>query len=492
MAETDMTDLKARVLSAVRWSAGIFVFSRLLSLTRTLFIARLLGPAELGLFGAAAIVVGIAETISHPGFQPALVQSKTVEDRALHTAWTLQAGRGLLISAGLLLVAPIIAGVIGDGRVVPLVRALAVCTLLSGLVNIGIVHLERELDYRRQFYLSVVASLVDVGASLLALAITRSVWALIVGTVAGSATRLALSYVVHPFRPRPALDFSAARRLLAYGKWISASGTMILAIENLDDLSAAFFLGTSALGIYQMAYRIINLPATEIMGPVAGIAFPTYSRLWDDPAMLRRAFQRMTLGVLGVAVPATVWLMLYFDPLARMILGPEWTQIAPLGRILGVFVLARLLGWSLGALFQAVGRPDYVGKITAVHLSALVPALVLLVPRWGIVGLAWAVVLPILLSQMLGWWLVSRRQLIPISEIGRVIGQPVLLALLAGGVAAVVGWYLDAGPTLILGSIVFWAAYAVAFELVSARSGSVGLRSMIADLLTRPAALRSG
>ena len=51
------------------------------------------------------------------------------------------------------------------------------------------------------------------------------------------------------------------KELNNYGKWIAGSNFLQFVYSQGDDLLVGRMLGTTSLGLYQLAYRISNLPA---------------------------------------------------------------------------------------------------------------------------------------------------------------------------------------------------------------------------------------
>jgi O-antigen/teichoic acid export membrane protein len=107
----------------------------------------------------------------------------------------------------------------------------------------------------------------------------RNVWALVWGGLAASFVRLFMSYLIHPYRPRLSLARKELQELFGFGKWLLGSGVLVFLVTQGDDLFVGKVLGPAALGLYQMAYLISNLPATEISRTMAQVAFPAYSKL---------------------------------------------------------------------------------------------------------------------------------------------------------------------------------------------------------------------
>lgn len=70
-------------------------------------------------------------------------------------------------------------------------------------------------------------------------------------------------------------------------------------------------------------------------------------------------------------------------------------------QILCIFGALRSIGATFGPLFQSVGRPDLVGKFSCFQLAFMAVVIYPLAIRWNILGVALAVVIPMIAAQVL-------------------------------------------------------------------------------------------
>jgi len=285
--------LSNRVIKGGLWVFALRILNRGLGFMRTLVLARLLAPEDFGLLGIAMLSISTLETFSQSGFQAALIQKKENVESYLDTAWTVSAVRGIALFLILFLSAPVIASFFNSPEANLVIRVVALSTLLSGLRNIGIVFFQKELEFNKQFSYEFSATLVDLTVAITLAFILKNVWALVWGGLAANLTRLLMSYVLHGYRPRVRFEKEKFQELFGFGKWVLASSIIIFLITQGDDIFVGKMLGVTTLGLYQLAYLISNLPATEITHVISQVSFPAYSKLQDDISKLREAYLRV-------------------------------------------------------------------------------------------------------------------------------------------------------------------------------------------------------
>ncbi len=390
--------LGQRAVRAGFWVFGIRITSRLLGSVRMIVLARLLAPEDLGLMGIALLAASALETFSQTGFDAALIQQRERTYSYLDTSWTAQVIRGVLLFGILLTCAPFVSAFFNAPEAAAIVRAIAVAELLEGFTNIGIIHFKKELEFNKQFVFESSATLADLVVTVSLAFILRNVWALVFGLLAGKAAHCIASYVIHPYRPHPAFDRRQLRELLGFGKWVFGSSVLVFLLTQGDDALVGKLLGASTLAFYQVAYRISNLPATEITHVIFQVAFPAYSKLQDNIPKLRSAFLAALQITALLSIPLAGLTFVLALPLTTILLGEKWLPIVEAMQVLSLFGVLRSIGASLGAIALATGQPQIETKISVVQLSLLAAIIYPLTRRWGILGTSWATIVPMIVS----------------------------------------------------------------------------------------------
>ncbi len=373
----------------------------MLGLVRTVILARLLLPGDIGLVHLALSVIGGLHAFATTGLQPALIHRRDVDAAVLNTAWVISTLRGVLLCAILVGVAPFLADFFNQPLVGPIIRFLALNQILDGLRNIGFVLFQKELDFKRRatFYLlaGFLTTVVSAGAALL----LRNVWALVIGEMFGGLIRLYLSYRIHPYRPKLKWDSKIALELFNFGKHILAFRIIDYFLLSGDDLLVGRFLGPEALGFYAYAYVIANLPATVISTSVTGVILPVYAKLHDETTALPATFLRTFRFVGFLSFPSGLLMLALAPQLTRILLGETWLPMVPGLRVLCIFGVLRSFGFMYGALFQGIGSPDRLKNIAFWQLVSTAVVIYPCLTRFGLVGVATAVTFGIFIFDLL-------------------------------------------------------------------------------------------
>jgi O-antigen/teichoic acid export membrane protein len=452
------TDAPARVdETGVELKRGAFLntIAMLASNFRGIFtflVARLLGPAALGIFSVAWSTTDILSKIGVLGLDNAIItfiaRSEAVGDRARsRMLFRLAAVLGVaqsIITAGIVIAA---IRLFSDRlRLQPeMVSALAVllCAMpgialyrISTSVSRGMKVMQHDIYSR-----GVTEPIVTTLAFLLALAVGLGKFApevaAIIGTAASGLVALFLASKLFRHTPPdrdPPSRLHEARRLIGYSASISAYQLINTFISRLDVILLGYFIGRApgvtlaTVGIYAAVVdtanglRKVNQAFNPIFAPVVAGMTAT-----GDHERAIHTYARLAQWMLWILLPlvAVMWLaggtiLLIFGPTFQQ--GSVWLGIVALASAINAFV-------ALGETVIMVQRPRLNLLHSSITCAVAVGGLLWLIPRFGALGAAFGIVLPYIVQGILRY--VTLRFVFHWKDSWRDIGPPMIAALIA-------------------------------------------------------------
>jgi lipopolysaccharide exporter len=432
-----MSDLNRKMAKGAAWLVLFRLTERGIGFVSTLILARLLVPADFGLVAMATSMLAALELLGAFSFDLALIQNQKAERRHYDTAWTFAVAFGVFKAVMLCLLAAPAAAFFAEPRIESLMYVLALCTLVAGFDNIGIVAFQKDLQLHKEFWLGLTRKLVGFAVTVTLAFWLRNYWALIAGILATRVTALVLSYAVHPFRPR--LSWAGAGELFGFSKWLLLNNFLIFINNRGTDFVIGKLSGARALGLYSVSYEIANLPTTELVWPISRAIFPGYSRIAHDRPLLGRTFLQVIGLVALLTIPAGALIGLAAESFVLVLLGPKWVDTIALIQVLAVFGIVRSLHGPTGSVYVAIGRPRVVAGLQAVQLGLAIGMMLLLVPRLGVIGAAWAMLAGALVAAMLNYAMALRELHLRLAQLAAVLWRPTLGALVMAASVASVG-----------------------------------------------------
>lgn len=373
------------------WISLLRIFERGLQLVRTIVLARILAPGDFGVYGIALLTLSILETFSETGFQQALIQKKHATKNEFNVAWTIQIIKSSTIAALCVLGAPLAAIFFDSPEVVPILRVIGLAVVLVGFSNIAIVTFEKDLKFSKYFQYRFLGSIAETIAAVAAAIVLKSVWALVIGLLVGNLVRCVMSYVITKFKPKFVLKSTQTKSLWGFGKWIFTSSILSFGLTEGDDIVVGKLQGTEALGFYQLAYRISNLPALEISNIVSRVTFPAYATIQDRVEKLKSAFLKVLQPMVLISIPISGFLFIFAYDFTVLFLGDKWVAIVPAMQLLVWWGAIRGIISSESSLFLAIGKPKLITVFQIIQTVILYSMLFPLTVSLGFIGTSIAV-----------------------------------------------------------------------------------------------------
>lgn len=425
-------NLNRRMSRGVAWMVLFKVAERGIALVSMVVLARLLVPADFGLVVLATSLIGLLEVLGAFGLDISLIRQPDTSREHFDAVWTFKVLFGLFVGVVAASLAPVAAWLYDDPRLVAVMLTLAAARAVAGFENTGVVNFRKELQFDREVSFMLAKRLVTSLLMTIPLALAlRSYWALLLGNLFGACFAVALSYVAHPYRPRPSLRGLA--QLMTFSKWLLVSSLMEFLHGRAADLIIGRMAGAPSLGAFNVAQEIARLPTGEIAAPVHRAVFPGYVKLAGEREPLRRAYLRVAALLVLIVLPAGAGLCVLAEPAVALLLGRNWMTAVPIVQLLALHAVLNVLLGTAHHVNLAVGMARSTSLVLAMHVALSLPLMLWLVPLRGAAGAAAALLLASILTAPLNFVLLAKAIRFDWRDVVAMLWRPSIGALAMSG-----------------------------------------------------------
>ena len=377
-----------------------------------LILARLLEPEYFGLISLANIFIHFVHALIGSGFNTAIVQRKDLEPEHLDTSFWSNLGISILLTVLGLTSAGIAAKLFSQPNLTPIIQLLSFNVLLSSLGGIQDAILRRNLNFKslalRSLGGNLSGSIVGITMALLGF----GVWSLVCQTLIANTIKVILLWVFCKWRPRLRFSRQHFQDIFSFGINVVGMGLVFFFSRRGDDFVIGYFLGPVALGYYTVAYKFLLTITQVLISTIEKVSLPTFSKLQSEPQKLRQAFYTATKLISFVALPIFFGMTTLAPEIVPTLFGEQWIPSIPVMQILAfVGIIQSALPFT-GTLITAMGKPNWQLRILIMNTSLRISAFIVAV-KWGIVGIALALVIASYITAPVSLWMV--RKLVKIS-----------------------------------------------------------------------------
>ena len=385
MAEAPAGRAAARGAAVLGASQAVRIVT---SFASSIFVARLLTPADYGVMAMVAPVMGFILIFQNLGLNQAIIQRRTISAQEINGTFWLNIIATIIIAALFILIAPLVGLFYEDDRAIGLMAASGLTVIATGIASQHLALLNRHMRFGALSAVETVNAVTQLAATIALAWWLRTYWALFFGMLAGVAAGSALAWWYERWRPSlHRLDLRATRSMLAMGVDITGFNLLNFVCRNLDNLLIAKRWGAGELGLYDRSYRLMLMPLQTINQPLGKIMLPTLSRALDRPEAYRGMYLLAVRALVMVIVPGAVALSVCSTTVIVLLLGEQWRDAGPIFAWLSLTAAIQPVSNATGWLFISCGRTRSMVRWGVISAVLTVTSFVVGLP-WGATGVA--------------------------------------------------------------------------------------------------------
>ena len=302
-----------------------------LSMITFVVYARLLTPAELGVGTVIIAIVELIGLIYSSVLEDPLVRLERLEDKHISTAfWS-----AVLVSLASIVVITCAAMLYTPSPVLQWMMAVAsVKILFTMMARVYVAQMRRSGNFKmlasRTLLGKVFGGVGGVAVALLGL----GAWAVIAQALIMEFVSIIVLMLGERRRIPFHIDGPFLRELLKAGTPVAINALSSQSLQRGVNVVLAMTAGANAVGMFNMAMRIIDLPRSAIYNGLMSYALPVFARRSAEPARL--------LGIIGdstalsgfLLTPLFIGIALTAEDLILLIFGAKWAEAIPLLQVL--------------------------------------------------------------------------------------------------------------------------------------------------------------
>jgi O-antigen/teichoic acid export membrane protein len=463
--EADVASIGSKSKRGLRWSLVGAMASKVGSFGMALVLARLLAPADFGIYAIALAVTQFVMHVNDVGLIAATVQWRGKLEDMAPTASTLALGFSVILYGAIWFTAPSLAALAGSPGATGVIRLLTFTMVIDGITAVRAANLMRTF---RQDKLTVAIGIGFVATASVTIGLAASgagAYSFAGGQVAGAI--VTAIFVLYWGRVSAWIGFdrAVAAKLMRFGLPLAASLGVEAILMNADYVIVGNAVGAATLGLYLLAFNVSSWVPGVVTTAVRYVSVAGFSRLSEQtPQALSLGVQRAVPVLVTGIVPVAVLIGVLAPQLILVLFGGPWVAAAPVLSLLMILTVIRMLTAFALDILTGAGATRAALWLNAGWAIALVPALLIGVHVAGIrgAGAAHAIVAVLVALPLAGFAL--HRSGVQLAPIWPALARPLLSGVLASVVALAVARAVGGNPALelFLGGAAGFVAYLLA------------------------------
>lgn len=321
--------LREKTLKGFVWNAMGSIGVGLMNLLVTMFLARILTPADFGIIELLIIFTSISNVFVDSGFSQALIRDKQVSNTDYSSVFYLN----LIIASGIYLILFLLSPFISEYFLEPRLQSLSRIVFLSIPFNaLGLVQnvkFTRTMDFKKPAIISFSSVVVAGGISIFLALNGFGIWALVSNLVLYSFFNMLFLWVVSDWRPKLCMAKQSLLKYFAFGSNILIQSIVDKIVTNLESLFIGRIYSKQQLGYFSQARKLDSYMTQSLLSVVQKVTYPALSKLDSNSNELKVSYQKVVGLTMYIICPITFLVFFSSDIFLELMFGSQWIPASP-------------------------------------------------------------------------------------------------------------------------------------------------------------------
>lgn len=304
----------------------------------------------------ANTAIALFAVFGEGGLAWSVLQKKDINLKEVRNLFWINACVGGLLAAVTFLTAPAISRFYSEPLLTPVLRALSISFLLSGITTAALAWMRRQLRAKELALIDLTALIISGSVAIILAFNGFGYWSLVTMILLRTAMRAGAILIVARemlghYEPK-----TSVKSLLNFGVWIQLSAIISYSYKNIDSIAIGKFWGSEALALYAKALFLVNLPATLTAGALGTIAIPLLSRHQSDLDLYQEIYLRLVKIIITLALPVSLFLVVFPHQSVAFLYGSSWASSADILTAFAPACLAMPIYATVSWIFISKGK----------------------------------------------------------------------------------------------------------------------------------------
>jgi O-antigen/teichoic acid export membrane protein len=351
--------------------------SQIANFLASIVLSRLLLPEEYGYVALITVFTGFVVMFADAGLSFAIIRSDY--GWTFHRAITnLSFYIGIALFLLMCLLAYPIAYFYGDLTLILPTLVMSLTFIIGAFKIAPMAVFSKNLNFNYVGKVRLIANLVSIALMILFAFLGFSIWSLIIPQLFLHLVqfilfeyKLKLGFRFYPWR-YTVVAFKMTKSLITN---LSGFNLINYWARNADNLIIGKYYSSYDLGIYNRAYKMLQLSLSLITGLFGTVLYPSLKKFKDEGGDVKSEYASI-LGIISMLnFPIGAVLILFPVPFVQILWGENWIQVADLLPYFGLLIFFQTMISTTGHIYILLERERtfmIVGVISAALMVAAI------------------------------------------------------------------------------------------------------------------------
>ena len=330
-------DLGKKTKKSLIWSIIDKIGSQFIGMLIGIISARLLCPDDFGTIGCLTIFTSISAFIIESGFGVAMLRKESISKDEYSAVFYFNVGLSVAIYLLLFIFSPKIEVFFDIEGLSNYARALFATLIINAIGIVQYIHIRKNFLFKYLTYANLICSIASGIVTLVMIKMGYGCWALVWQQLVISIVRVAVVWILNPFKLSLSPRFKVIRELCSYSSVLTLNYLISNIVSNLYNLLLGKYYSVTDLGYYSHGRKYNDITTQVIIGSgISGVAAPSLAELNNDKKRQKEYLEKFVKLGFFVTLPTLTLLSIAMPDIVTILFTDKWQPMVPYFRILSI------------------------------------------------------------------------------------------------------------------------------------------------------------
>jgi len=378
--------LSKKTFIGIIWNLLSSFLNQIVLFGLSIILARLLSPAEFGVVAMVTLITGFANILQDMGFNIAIIQMKEISEIHKQSVFWFNVFMGSLLTLIIYLCTPFVTAFYNVSMINLIMPFLAFNYLIGSLGLVQQSLLRRDLKFKKLSIIDILSQLISGIVAVILAYYGYGVWALVIQQLLMQTIKTILLFSFNKWLPKFNFDINALKEMLSYSAYNFGNRSLSYWIRKVDSLIIGKFLGATNLGIYNKAYRFLQMPTSKIKNQISFVVMSSFSKIQEDTNKIKKVSMLLTSISSLCLIPFILAFTICADEFVIGFLGEKWAEMIPILRLFSIAIIPITVLYP-SPIYLSLGHTKLQFKVALFTRIGVILLIILGIP-YGIIGVA--------------------------------------------------------------------------------------------------------
>jgi PST family polysaccharide transporter len=347
----DISIKKAAMINFIAKYINIFI-----QIIYSAILARILTPKDFGVVAVTSVFTTFFMLFADMGMGSAVIQNKTLTEDDINSIYSFTFYLAIVLAILFALFSIPLSIFYNNTIYKPLCIILSISLFFNTMNMIPNAILMKNKQFKLVGLRSVVVSILSSILTIIFALVGLRYYSIVINSVLTAFLIFLCNYNSVKLKLKCKIDKQSIIKIIGFSSFQFAFGLVNYFARNLDNLLIGKFMGSTALGYYDKAYKLMLYPVGNLTHIISPVLQPILSEYQDDKRYIYDQYMKIVkvLSLLGVFISA--YCFFATKEIILIIFGEQWLNAVLCFKILSLSVWAQMITSSTGPVFQSLGN----------------------------------------------------------------------------------------------------------------------------------------